>query len=105
MATIGNTINRPEVKRQVALLERKGVRIAILNVAHKNPVPRFQNVIHDIASGPREVFPLDFKRVSVITQDILHIECSADEATGKKKVKIVNLGGMRVAMFVFFHPR
>lgn len=87
MATAGNTLSRPEVKRQVKLLKSKGVRMVVLNV-DKTSVRKLQNNIQDIATSPRDVLPLDFKRLSTTTQHILDVQCMVEEDQGKRKGKI-----------------
>lgn len=83
MATTGSTVNRAHVKREIKLLKDKGVRIVVLDVDFKNPSRKYQNTIHDIASGPREIFQFDFKQMNTISQSILDVKCAVKEEKGK----------------------
>ena len=68
---------------QIKILEKKGVSVAVLDVGYKKPKREYQNILHDMASGPRDVFPLDFKRTSITAQSIIDVECKMEETKGK----------------------
>ena len=90
IATRGNVFRRQRVQHQVKLLKQKGVAVAVLDVGYKEPVQDYQNVLQDLASSPREVHPLDFKRISMTAQSLVFVKCEAKEKKGKLKMLYPN---------------
>ncbi len=64
------------------MLKEKGVRIAVLDVGFKDPVVDYLNALHDLASGARDVYPMDFKRVSTVSQSLMDVQCKEEATTG-----------------------
>jgi hypothetical protein len=63
------------------MLRAKGVRIAVLDVGFKNPAIDYLNAIHDMVSGAKDVYPMDFRKASTISQALLDVQCKVE---GKK---------------------
>lgn len=82
MATRGNVKDRYEIQSEVKLLRDKGVRIAVLDVGYKSPRIDYLNSMRDITSGARDLYPLDFKKISAISQSLLEVQCRVVEKTG-----------------------
>ena len=75
-------MNRYDTQKEVDLLRKKGVRIAVLNVAHKNPVVNYLNAMRDMASGAADIYPMDFRRVVPISQALVVTQCKVQQKTG-----------------------
>ena len=75
-------MNRFGIQNQVAVLRQKGVRIAVLDVGYKTPVVNYRNAMRDMASGAKDIYPMDFRRVLPISQGLIELKCKVERKTG-----------------------
>ncbi|CAB4006278.1 Hypothetical predicted protein [Paramuricea clavata] len=81
IATRGKVLDRYKIQKQSKMLRAKGVRIAVLDVGFKTPAIDYLNAIHDMVSGAKDIYPMDFRKASTISQALLDVKCKVEEKT------------------------